>query len=74
VADHFDTLAKSAEIRVPTIVLHGDADEIVPFWMGQRVAGAIPGARLLRVPGGHHGDLFGHDAERLLTELVGSGT
>jgi fermentation-respiration switch protein FrsA (DUF1100 family) len=74
VADHFDTLAKSAEIRVPTIVLHGDADEIVPFWMGRRIAEAIAGARLLRVPGGHHSDLFGRDAERLLTELVGSGS
>jgi pimeloyl-ACP methyl ester carboxylesterase len=74
VADHFDTLAKSAEIRMPTIVLHGDADEIVPFWMGRRVAETIPGARLVRVPGGHHGDLFSHDVERLLTELVGSET
>ena len=73
VADHFDTLAKCDQIRVPTIVLHGDADEIVPFWMGQSVAEAIPGARLLRVPGGHHGDLFGRDAEKLLSKLVGSG-
>ena len=73
-ADHFDTLAKSANIRVPTTVVHGDADEIVPFWMGQRIAGAIPGARLVRVRGGHHGDLFGRDGDKLLEALVGSGT
>jgi fermentation-respiration switch protein FrsA (DUF1100 family) len=61
VEDRFDTLSKTTEIRVPTLVVHGDADEIVPFWMGERLSTAIPGARLLRVPGGHHGDLFARD-------------
>ncbi len=73
-ADHFDTLSKSSQIRARTTVVHGDADEIVPFWMGQSVARAIAGARLVRVPGGHHGDLFGRDADHLLSQLVGSGT
>jgi uncharacterized protein len=73
-ADHFDTLSKSSGIRVPTTVVHGDADEIVPFWMGEKIAEAIPGARLLRVRGGHHGDLFGREGGKLLTELIGSGT
>jgi len=27
----FDTLSKAAQIRVPTQIIHGDADEIVPF-------------------------------------------
>jgi len=73
-ADHFDTLSKSGEILVPTTIIHGDADEIVPFWMGEKIARAIRGARLLRVSGGHHGDLFGREGERLLSEVVGSGT
>lgn len=71
VQDRFDTLSKSAEIRVPTLVIHGDADEIVPFWMGQRLSSSIAGARLLRVPGGHHHDLFTRDGERLFLELSG---
>jgi fermentation-respiration switch protein FrsA (DUF1100 family) len=71
--DHFDTLSKSGQIQIPTVVVHGDADEIVPFWMGKAIAGAIRGARLVRVPGGHHGDLFLRDGERLLEELLGSG-
>lgn len=57
-AHRFDTLAKAGEIRCPTLVVHGDADEIVPFDMGVTVAGAIRGAELVRVPGGHHNDLF----------------
>jgi fermentation-respiration switch protein FrsA (DUF1100 family) len=68
-ADHFDTLAKASAIAVPTLVIHGDADEIVPFWMGQRLARDIGGARLVRVAGGHHGDLFARDGARLLDEL-----
>jgi fermentation-respiration switch protein FrsA (DUF1100 family) len=38
VADTFDTLAKSPDVRVPTLIVHGDADEVVPFWMGAKVA------------------------------------
>jgi fermentation-respiration switch protein FrsA (DUF1100 family) len=40
------------------LVIHGDADEVVPFGMGQQVAAAIPGAALRVVRGGHHNDLF----------------
>jgi hypothetical protein len=70
VPSRFDTLAKSAEIRVPTLVIHGDADEIVPFAMGAQLASAIAGARLLRVAGGRHGDLFLRDGERLLGAIA----
>jgi fermentation-respiration switch protein FrsA (DUF1100 family) len=56
--DAFDTLSKAPEIHVPTLVVHGDRDEVVPVEMGRAVAGAIPGAALRIVPGGHHGDLF----------------
>jgi pimeloyl-ACP methyl ester carboxylesterase len=68
-ADHFDTLAKSPSIAIPTLVIHGDADEVVPFWMGERVARSIPNARLVRVRGGRHGDLFARERARLLAEL-----
>lgn len=69
-ADHFDTLAKTGDIRVPTLVIHGDADEVVPFWMGERLASRIAGARFVRVPGGRHGDLFVRDGERLLAAIA----
>jgi uncharacterized protein len=56
--DKFDTLSKAPRIRVPTLVIHGDSDEVVPFAMGQQVAASIPGATLRVVRGGHHNDLF----------------
>lgn len=64
----FDTLAKAPELRLPTLVVHGDADELIPVAMGEAVAGAIPGARLLRVAGGHHNDLYG--LSRVLEEIL----
>lgn len=68
--DRFDTLAKAEQIRVPTLVIHGDADEIVPFWMGERLAAEIGGATLLRVKGGHHGDLFAREGARLVEAMA----
>jgi pimeloyl-ACP methyl ester carboxylesterase len=70
VADAFDTLAKASEIRVPTLIVHGDSDEIVPFWMGERLAATFARARLLRVVGGHHGDVLVQARERVVDEIV----
>ena len=48
-------LARLSSVRVPTLVIHGDADILVPVENGRRVAAAIPGARLLEIHG------MGHD-------------
>jgi pimeloyl-ACP methyl ester carboxylesterase len=37
-----------------TLVIHGTNDELVPFAMGERVASALPAARLVPVRGGTH--------------------
>ena len=42
-------------LRVPTLVVHGDADRLVPIEAGRATAAAIPGARLEIVEG------MGHD-------------
>jgi pimeloyl-ACP methyl ester carboxylesterase len=50
-----DWSARLADLDVPTLVIHGDADPLVrPSW-GKRTAEAIPGGELLLVPG------MGHD-------------
>ncbi|MDH6169575.1 pimeloyl-ACP methyl ester carboxylesterase [Variovorax boronicumulans] len=38
------------DVRVPTLVIHGDADPLVPVACGVDVADAIAGAQLLRIP------------------------
>lgn len=53
-----DTLAKLPRIRIPILVVHGDADEIVPFAMGERLfAAANEPKRFHRVRGAGHNDL-----------------
>jgi len=41
-------------LKVPALVIHGDADPLVPFENGRRTAAAIPGARLLVLPEAGH--------------------
>jgi pimeloyl-ACP methyl ester carboxylesterase len=52
------------------LVIHGDRDEIVPFWIGQRLARELPDATLLRVSGAHHGDLFSYAGTTLVERIA----
>jgi len=49
-----------ANVRVPTTVVHGDSDPLVNVSGGRATADAIPGARLVVIPG------MGHDLPRAL--------
>jgi fermentation-respiration switch protein FrsA (DUF1100 family) len=70
VDDAFDNLAKASALQLPTLVVHGDRDELIPFAMGEAVAGAIPGARLWRVERGRHNDLFARAGEPLIDAIA----
>jgi pimeloyl-ACP methyl ester carboxylesterase len=41
-------------VRHPTLVLHCREDNAVPFQLGVQLAGAIPGARFIGLPGRNH--------------------
>lgn len=63
-----------ARIDVPTLVVHGDSDRIVPFaTSGKRTHEAIKGSRLVVVEGGPHGLNWTHAdiLNRELLELMG---
>jgi alpha-beta hydrolase superfamily lysophospholipase len=68
--DHYDTLSKASAIRVPTLIIHGDRDELVPYSMGQALSAAIPGALLITIEGGRHNDLFVRAPDMLLDRIV----
>ncbi len=48
-----------ADIRTPTLIVHGDADVTVHYARALAAARQIPGARLLTIRGGTHESLFG---------------
>jgi len=59
-----DRRPKLQALRVPTVVLHGADDPLVPVEGGQDTAANIPGAELRIVPG------MGHDLPPALIETV----
>jgi pimeloyl-ACP methyl ester carboxylesterase len=52
--DRTDLSGRLAEIRAPTLILHGDADPICPPAVPAFLAARIPGARKALIPGGTH--------------------
>ena len=60
VASAADRTAALGGVRAPTTVIHGDADPLVDVSGGRATAEAIPGARLVILPG------MGHDLPREL--------
>ena len=35
--DKYDNQNKIKNINIPVLVMHGEVDQIVPFWMGKRI-------------------------------------
>jgi non-heme chloroperoxidase len=67
---HEDFRQDLAHVNVPTLVIHGDADRIVPIGAaGLRTAKLIKGARLVVVKGGPHCITWTH-AEEVTAELL----
>jgi len=67
---HEDFRKDVARVDVPTLVLHGDADRIVPInAAGARTAKLIKGARLVLVKDGPHAINWTH-ADEVNTELL----
>jgi non-heme chloroperoxidase len=59
-----------AKNKVPTLILHGDADRILPpDATARRQAKMIKNVKFVELPGGPHGVLWTH-ADRINAELV----
>lgn len=67
---HEDFRQDVARIDVPTLVIHGDSDRIVPLASaGKRTAGMIKGAKLVVIKDGPHAVSWTH-AEEVNAELL----
>ena len=56
------------QLAVPTTVVHGDLDELIPVGNGMRLAQVIPGARYIELAGVGH--LVPHEAPAELAALI----
>ena len=68
IGDRFDNLAKAPLLNIPTVIVHGTADAVIPFAMGLRLAGAIKGSHFERAERAHHTDCFA-DGDGLLDRV-----
>lgn len=59
-----DRRAMLKTITAPTLVVHGEADPLVPLAAGRDTAANIPGARLMTIPG------MGHDLPLALVDTL----
>jgi pimeloyl-ACP methyl ester carboxylesterase len=76
---HSTTHAAAARLTMPTLVMHGDEDALVPFAWGEEIAATIPGARFVRFAGAGHnfivagGEKAGDEVLRFLVDVDASG-
>jgi len=49
-----DMRQQALKVRCPTLVIHGDDDQRVPYADGESIAALVPGARMLTIGGGGH--------------------
>jgi uncharacterized protein len=73
VRDRFDTRAIAPYVATPVLIVHGDRDEVIPFAMGEQLAAAFPNARLHRIAGGDHNDLWSEHVDELIA-VIGAFT
>lgn len=68
---NFDTLSKIPRLDRPLLVMHGDADETVPQYMGRQVFEAAPEPKtFVSFPGSGHRDIANHMVVPAITSFV----
>lgn len=76
--DRYETLHHLPKVDAPLLVVHGEADEVIPVAMGRAVYAAAKGPKeIVTFPGAGHSDhhLFGSGEEILRwIDAVGAGT
>ncbi|HEX8521193.1 MAG TPA: alpha/beta hydrolase [Tepidisphaeraceae bacterium] len=62
---HFANEIKLRHLKIPTLIVHGTRDSVVPFDMSKKLAAAAPHAQLYVVDGGEHNTLFEDGGDEL---------
>lgn len=68
--DKFRNEDKIGRVRCPVLVMHGEADDIVPFWHGRRLFEKAPNPKIfVPIPGAHHNDFMWVAGDRYAAAL-----
>ena len=61
--EKYDSIEAAKNITSPTLVVHGERDNIIPVEQGKRVADAIPGkSKWISIANAGHNDIFSSEA------------
>lgn len=52
--EKYDTYSLAAKIAIPTLIVHGTSDEVVPFSQSEKLAAIISSATLIPIKGADH--------------------
>jgi len=74
--ERWDSAASIKRVAIPTLILHGEADEVIPISQGRKLFAAAKGPkRMIAYQGRGHNDLdpasTAHDATIFLAESPG---
>jgi len=50
----WEAFSRLPQLKMPTLVIHGETDRLVPIGNGELIASRIPGAKLVRLPHASH--------------------
>jgi pimeloyl-ACP methyl ester carboxylesterase len=64
----WEAYSRIANITAPTLVVHGESDELVPTGNGKLIAAKIPGAKLVLIPNASH--IFPTDQPKISHDAV----
>lgn len=63
--DKYPNLKRAHQVMMPTLVMHGTKDSIVPLWHGQTIFKALKGyKKAYWVPGAGHNDIIAQDNDK----------
>lgn len=67
---NIDVKAQARQVRCPTLVFHARGDRLIYFEQGRKLAGLIPGARLVPVDSDNHVPFVGEPAWPAITAEI----
>ncbi len=67
----YDFAARLSEIDAPTLVVHGNADSVVPFGCGEELRDGIAGAEFHTIDGADHGIVSYEAARTVISDWLG---
>ncbi len=59
-----------ANIAVPTLIIHGDADDVVPYEYSEQLAAGIDNSKFITIPNARHGILSYGEAREALSDWL----